>query len=128
MIKDVVISPVQTQNLSGPQKPVRLPTEAGSIEPPAQVENGKELPSNLVSTATEPNLSGVVESLNDYLQSVKRDLEFSVDSDTGRTIITVMDRDSGETIRQIPPETVMALAEYLRSEGSLENFGVAEKA
>lgn len=128
MIKDVVISPVQTQNLSGPQKPVRLRTEAGSIEPPAQVENGKELPSNSVSTAIEPNLSGVVESLNDYLQSVKRDLEFSVDSATGRTIITVMDRDSGETIRQIPPETVMALAEYLRSEGGLENFGVAEKA
>lgn len=128
MIKDVVISPVQTQNSSGSQKPVRLRTEAGSIEPPAQTENGKDMPSNSASAPIERDLSGVVESLNDYLQSVKRDLEFSVDSATGRTVITVLDRDSGETIRQIPPETVMALAEYLRSEGGLESFGVAEKA
>ena len=51
----------------------------------------------------------VVESINSYLQSTKRALEFSVDDSSGRTVITVMDGEREEVIRQIPPEAVLAL-------------------
>lgn len=76
----------------------------------------------------QQDLSGVVESLNDYLQSVERNLLFSVDENSGRTVITVMDRQTEEVIRQIPPETAVALAEYLRDEGGLESMGIVERA
>jgi flagellar protein FlaG len=69
-----------------------------------------------------------VESINKYLQTVKRDLQFSVDASSGRTVITVLDRESQEIIRQIPPEAAVELAANLRSDGGLESLALAEKA
>ncbi|WP_255349515.1 flagellar protein FlaG [Thioalkalivibrio sp. ALE16] len=70
----------------------------------------------------------VVESINSYLQSTKRALEFSVDDSSGRTVITVMDGEREEVIRQIPPEAVLALVEQLQSEQELGGTGLADKA
>lgn len=42
-----------------------------------------------------------------------RELEFRVDEDTGRTIITVRNKETGEVVRQIPSEEVIALARLL---------------
>ena len=60
-----------------------------------------------------PDVSEVVSSLNDYVQQVNRTLQFSVDETSGRTIIKVMDAETREVIRQIPPEEVVALARHL---------------
>lgn len=58
-------------------------------------------------------LSDAVRSLADYVQNMRRELQFSVDETTGRTIVTVTDTDTGEMIRQIPAEEVLALAHHL---------------
>ena len=57
-----------------------------------------------------PELAEAVENIRDFVSDVRRELQFSVDEDSGRTIITVIDKDSGEIIRQIPPEEVMQIA------------------
>jgi len=98
------------------------------VEPPAQLPSGKKLPRHEVAEMPERDLSKVVASLNDYAQNVKRDLQFSMDETSGRTVITVRDSESEEIIRQIPPESAIALESYLRSEGRLESFGLIEKA
>lgn len=54
-----------------------------------------------------------VARLNDYVQSVERDLRFSIDSESGRTVITVSDRETSEVIRQIPAEITLNLAKQL---------------
>jgi flagellar protein FlaG len=51
-----------------------------------------------------------------------------MDEASGRTVITVKDSETEEIIRQIPPESALALASFLRSEGVLESFGLIEKA
>lgn len=53
----------------------------------------------------------IAKRLESYLQSVSRSLEFSVDSDSGRTVISVRDGSTGELIRQIPNEEVLRLAQ-----------------
>ncbi len=74
------------------------------------------------------DMDRVVESINAYLQSTKRALEFSVDDVSGRTVITVMDADRENVIRQIPPEQMLALAEQLRDEQVLEGTGLVDRA
>ena len=74
------------------------------------------------------DLGPVVESINAYLQNSKRSLEFSVDDSTGRTVITVMDGDRDEIIRQIPPEEMLALAEHFENERDLGGTGFVDKA
>jgi len=126
MIKDSLIRPVQPPATA--VRPSEPRSEGGRVEPPAQLPSGKKLPRHEVAEMPERDLSKVVASLNDYAQNVKRDLQFSMDETSGRTVITVRDSESEEIIRQIPPESAIALESYLRSEGRLESFGLIEKA
>jgi flagellar protein FlaG len=40
-------------------------------------------------------------------------LQFSVHEDTGQTVVRVVDKDTGELIRQIPPQELLDLASKL---------------
>ena len=51
--------------------------------------------------------------LNDYVQTIRRRLEFRVDDTTNRTVVTVIDQETQEVIRQIPSETALKLAREL---------------
>ncbi len=58
---------------------------------------------------------------NEVLQAFKQEfdlinnveLKFNKDEDTGQTYIKIVDKDSGDVIREIPPEEVRKLAEKL---------------
>lgn len=54
-----------------------------------------------------------VENLRQAVQSSSANLQFSVDGDTGKTIIRVVDGDTKEVIRQLPSEEVLQLAKSL---------------
>ena len=68
---------------------------------PAPLE-GKALPVE----SEEVDLEAVVEKLNLATQTIGRDLRFEVNLDSGHSVIQVLDRETGEIIRQIPPEKV----------------------
>ena len=67
----------------------------------------------------EAELSQAVKQINDFVQDIQRDLEFSVDDDTGRTVIRVYDSKTDELIRQIPNEEVLELAKNLKETNGL---------
>ncbi len=53
-----------------------------------------------------------------FVKSVGRSMDFSVDNSTGRSILRVVDPQSGEVIRQLPPEETLRVAkavEYMQS-------------
>lgn len=64
-------------------------------------------------------VTSAVSALNDYIQSVQRDLHFSIDEELGETVVRVVDRHSGEMIRQIPNETVLEIAKRLKTAGDI---------
>ena len=57
------------------------------------------------------------------MQSMDRYLEFRIDQDSGRTVVTVKDTTTGESIRQIPAEEVLRLAQNL---GGTAHSGASE--
>jgi flagellar protein FlaG len=61
----------------------------------------------------EADVQKAVQNLTEYVQNLRRDLKFSVDKDSGRTIIKVTDSETGKLIRQIPPDEVLAIARQL---------------
>jgi flagellar protein FlaG len=65
----------------------------------------------------EVDLRQAVESLREYVQHVKRHLEFSVDSESGRDIIRVIDSETDEVIREIPPEEAIKMSQRLNESG-----------
>ena len=65
---------------------------------------------------SEQQANQVVTKLNLRIESVHSSVRFRVDDTTGKTVITVMNTDSGEVIRQIPNEEALRLAEALKKD------------
>lgn len=63
-----------------------------------------------------------VTKLNDYVQSVQRNLQFDLDNDSGKTVITVVDKQTSEVIRQIPDDVALRLAQDLQQDEPLSLF------
>ncbi len=61
-----------------------------------------------------PELAAAVDSINRSLEPESRNLKFSIDDHTDRVIVKVVDKETGETLRQIPPEEVLAIAEAIK--------------
>ena len=58
-------------------------------------------------------LDKAVEAINEFVGSVTTDLSFSVDDETGRTVVKVIDVNTKEVIKQYPSEEMLAIAKAL---------------
>ncbi len=112
-----------------------LPVSVQSVPPPKvdgqttsrQVDQAKMTSSQQVELAKVTSsqqvdqalLDRAVDDLNAFVQDVRRELRFSVDDDSGRTVIKVIDSESQEVVRQIPPEEVVAMTQRLHSRSGL---------
>jgi len=77
----------------------------------------ESLQSNLAATSgmTNENLEQSVSLINNAVKNVQRDLSFTIDNDSNRTIIKVLDSKSGNVIRQIPTEAALDIAAQIRN-------------
>lgn len=58
-------------------------------------------------------LMQAVAEMNQHFQNVQRNIHFSVDDETGTTVVKVIEAETEEVIRQIPSEEIVALSKYL---------------
>lgn len=61
----------------------------------------------------EETLQQGIENLNKNIRVFNSKVSFSIDKNTGRTIIRVSDRETNEVIREIPPEDFLKIASKL---------------
>tara|TARA_R110001583_G_scaffold195420_1_gene373002 strand:- start:9042 stop:9242 length:201 start_codon:yes stop_codon:yes gene_type:complete len=54
-----------------------------------------------------------MEEVRNAITPVAQDLLFSIDEDTGKTIVKVVDASTDEVIRQIPSEEIITIAKAL---------------
>ena len=59
-------------------------------------------------------LADVVSGLNEMVQNLHRNLQFSVDDESGETVIKVVDSETNEVVRQIPSEEIVRLRRRLK--------------
>jgi flagellar protein FlaG len=64
-------------------------------------------------TKNSDDLKQAVSKLNDYVQNVQRNLQFSIDKESGATVVKVIDAKSEEVIRQMPTEETLRIARSL---------------
>lgn len=60
------------------------------------------------------NLGTLAKELNDAVKMFNTNISFSVDKDTGKTVIKVIDADTDEVLRQIPPEDALRIAAHMK--------------
>lgn len=67
-------------------------------------------------------IDSVVKHIESAVQDVQREVRFEVHDETGQTIISVLDRDTKEVLKQFPPEELLILAE--RIEANMPDVGL----
>jgi flagellar protein FlaG len=80
--------------------------EGGAVEEHAGSEAALQSERRISPQKTE----AFVQGLNDAIKLMGTKLSFSVDDSTGRTIVKVVDAETNEVIRQIPPEELLVVA------------------
>lgn len=114
---------------------ISQPPGSGTTPRVNEVSQARNLPERGNGLPAKPAISGqdsgiqaednkqlddAIKNLNKQVQMVQRELEFSVDKDSGRTVIKVMDLATKEVIRQIPNEEALNFARKLGEGINLE--------
>jgi flagellar protein FlaG len=94
----------------GKTKAVDTPEAEAQHTPPIDMETLNEEAPMVEEVVLE---DVTVEQVEQYVQNLQRDLEFSVDEQTGRSIVKVFDSTTDELIRQIPTEEMLAASRML---------------
>jgi len=91
-----------------------------SVERNESAAGGQLLPPGSADEAVDTEqVTSAVSKISDFVQNFQRDLQFSVDQASGRTVIKVVDSETDQVIRQIPSEETLRIAEQLDSPESL---------
>jgi flagellar protein FlaG len=70
-------------------------------------ENNNERSQDVISKS---DITEAADKINTMFQNENRSLQFKVDEDSGRTVINVVDTNTGEQIKQIPSEELLEIS------------------
>jgi flagellar protein FlaG len=65
---------------------------------------------NKLPSKAEERIEDAVSELNSFVQNIQRGIQFSVHEETGRSVIIITDKETGEEIRQFPSEELLAIS------------------
>jgi flagellar protein FlaG len=97
MVETSPLSAVSSQSFSVPKNdsPVEVTSKPVELKPKQSFQTNEEV------TISSEDLQLAVERLNESLSKMNRDINFSVDSATGKDVVRVMDKNGG-LVRQLP--------------------------
>lgn len=114
-----VVADVSMNRSGTPKQAATSEQTDGNVLPPVPRSGVPAQPKQVQEQSSAQRAARVeqaVEQLNDYAQSLQRDLRFSIDEDLGQAVVHVVDRSTQEVVRQIPNETAIELARNLKDQ------------
>ncbi len=73
------------------------------------IESQRETPSERI----EDFITDFKENIKKFRDVVRGELQFEIDRDTNMIIVKIKDKETGDVIRQIPPDVVVKLAKAM---------------
>lgn len=109
------VKSLESQSQAWSQESVKL-TSAQKAQRPdspraSRPGEGKSRPSPV--QANEETTKRVAEAMDQYVRSIQSDLQISIHDETGKIVVKVISHETGEVIREIPPEEMLKLAEKM---------------
>ena len=95
-------------------------TKTPSIQPQTRLRQSVQTDSSSLNktrelSKEEPNLNELTKELNQEIESLNTNIKFQFNEEVGELYISVVEKDSGVVIRQIPSEEAMKLREHLKN-------------
>lgn len=92
------------------QRPVQAASAANALKLVKYTGASEQKPADVLDKAT---LTGAVQKLNDYVAPALQTIQFSIDDETDRIVVKVVDTETQKVLRQIPNEEVLAISKTL---------------
>ena len=102
-------------SLGAPRAPATAVETAAAVKGPANVPSSEQL-------------KEAVSQLNKASQDNTQGLEFSIDNDSKRTVVKVIDQTTKEVLRQIPTQAALEMAKALESKSSTAGLLIQQTA
>ena len=86
------------------------------VEDQRTIVHFKKDPNEIKESEAVPEtreVESAVEQMNEFVQSIQRNLSFSIDRDTGHDVVTVLDSQTEEVIRQYPSDEFLKISKAL---------------
>ena len=80
-----------------------------------------EIKESAVKESSQPTkdvIAKTAQQIETFVQSMGRDLSFSVDSTTGYHVVRVTNPETGEVVRQLPSEELLKIAQSMEQTNS----------
>lgn len=111
------LNPVQ--QVAGRSAPAEVPRNQQIDVAPSGDEQAAKAATDEARDVSREQVESAVSTIQEFVQSVRRNVNFSVEDSSGRVVVKVTDASSGDVIRQIPSEEALQLAESLDEVRSL---------
>ena len=82
----------------------RLANDAGTVKDSSNAQN---------RSGSAQDVQAAVDRFENFVKTATSDLAFSVDHTSGATVVKVIDRSTGDVIRQIPSQEMLELSHAL---------------
>ena len=102
--KSLQIRPIESNTIHQSDKHSYI---KGTIDSEAKQE------SIIVSEITKEELDATVEKANQFLLGLKTQFDFKIHEGTGRTVVRLIDKQTQEVVKEIPPEKMLDVLESI---------------
>jgi len=120
------MSGLQLGELGGVQKPsvtsIAQKKQTVEVSEGVKSQAPEQKESDKTQQISKADVESAVTKLNDFVQNVQRNLQFNLDDASGKTIITVVDKQTSEVVRRIPDDVAIKLAQDLQQSEPLSLF------
>ena len=115
MSTDIITNQIANDVMKSAPVAKASPSSHASTQSSMVAGQGKALPPESEKVSQE-ELELAVVDLNNHMQNVQRDLLFSVDDSSGRTVVQVVNSTTAEVIRQMPTEEALRISQRIKEQ------------
>jgi len=109
--------PVQGLGTSSGDTASKIASSAPVVDTESAVSEAvkprEEIRVDTQSVMSSEDLTQAIQSLNDMMSALDRDINFAKDPGTGKDVVKVTDSNTGQTIRQIPSQETLSFIKNL---------------
>jgi flagellar protein FlaG len=88
-------------------KPASTPQREAAAEPARQTPAAPPVEVHKIESVTR--------QIDSFLRSINRSLQFRLDESTGRMVVSILDSETGEVIRQVPGDEALRIAQDIET-------------
>lgn len=106
------VNKISNNGLADDGKPIAVPSSSSNspIQSGASLELPQVAVAQVAEQQTSSQLQNATDNVNKVLKQSNKSLEFSVDTGTKKSIVKLIDTDTGDLIRQYPTEEMLAIS------------------